>query len=50
MQLLEGEMPFTVVLDDPLANSYIQNVYAPDEDPNMVVEVRHSLLLHPTCG
>jgi zinc finger protein len=25
-------------LDDPLANSYLQNLYAPDEDPNMTVE------------
>ncbi|PWO00859.1 zf-ZPR1-domain-containing protein [Tilletiopsis washingtonensis] len=24
--------PFTVILDDPLANSYIQNPYAPDAD------------------
>jgi zinc finger protein len=31
-------MPFTLILDDPLANSYIQNVFAPDEDPAMVVE------------
>jgi zinc finger protein len=25
-------------LDDPLANSYLQNIYAPDPDPNMVIE------------
>jgi zinc finger protein len=25
-------------MEDPLAASYIQNVYAPDEDPNMVIE------------
>ncbi|KAF8621698.1 hypothetical protein AX15_007559 [Amanita polypyramis BW_CC] len=30
--------PFTLVLDDPLANSYVQNLYAPDPDPNMTVE------------
>ncbi|WBW73537.1 EF-1 alpha binding zinc finger protein Zpr1 [Schizosaccharomyces osmophilus] len=29
---------FTVVLDDPLAQSYLQNFYAPDPDPNMVIE------------
>ncbi|TEB18651.1 zf-ZPR1-domain-containing protein [Coprinellus micaceus] len=29
------ERPFTVILDDPLANSYIQSLYAPDPDPNM---------------
>ena len=30
--------PFTLILDDPLANSYVQNLYAPDPDPNMIVE------------
>lgn len=33
------EHPFTVILDDPLANSYLQNLYAPDDDPNMTAEV-----------
>ncbi|KAI0367009.1 zf-ZPR1-domain-containing protein [Pilatotrama ljubarskyi] len=32
------ERPFTVILDDPLANSYLQNLYAPDPDPNMTIE------------
>lgn len=32
------EIPFTLVLDDPLANSYLQNIYAPDPDPNMTIE------------
>jgi len=27
-----------VILDDPLANSYLQNIYAPDPDPEMKVE------------
>jgi len=31
-------MPFTLILDDPLANSYIQSLYAPDPDPNMAFE------------
>ncbi|OCH93704.1 zf-ZPR1-domain-containing protein [Obba rivulosa] len=31
------EHPFTVILDDPLANSYLQNLYAPDPDPNMEI-------------
>jgi zinc finger protein len=35
---IEGKMPFTLVVDDPLAGSYIQNLYAPDPDPNMIVE------------
>ena len=29
--------PFTLILDDPLANSHLQNLYAPDPDPNMTV-------------
>lgn len=33
------EKPFTVILDDPLANSYIQSLYAPDPDPNMTSEL-----------
>ena len=32
-------MRFTIILDDPLSNSYIQNLYAPDEDPNMTSEL-----------
>lgn len=35
---IDGKMPFTLVLDDPLSASYIQNLYAPDEDPNMIIE------------
>ncbi|KAJ3484884.1 hypothetical protein NLI96_g5339 [Meripilus lineatus] len=31
------DRPFTIVLDDPLANSYLQNIYAPDPDPNMEI-------------
>ncbi|CAO1634219.1 unnamed protein product [Jaminaea pallidilutea] len=30
--------PFTVILDDPLASSYLQNPYAPDADPQMTIE------------
>ncbi|KAG2018691.1 zinc-finger protein zpr1 [Coprinopsis cinerea AmutBmut pab1-1] len=36
--VLNVEKPFTVILDDPLANSYIQSLYAPDPDPNMEAE------------
>lgn len=32
-------LPYTVILDDPLANSYIQNPYAPDPDEQMTEEV-----------
>jgi zinc finger protein len=35
---MEVSHPFSVILDDPLANSYIQNLYAPDDDPNMELE------------
>ncbi|CAL1714821.1 unnamed protein product [Somion occarium] len=37
-QVKTAEQPFTVILDDPLANSYIQSLYAPDPDPNMTIE------------
>ena len=30
--------PYTVILDDPLANSYIQNPYAPDPDEQLTIE------------
>lgn len=35
---LAGKMQFTILMEDPLAASYIQNVYAPDPDPNMESE------------
>ena len=35
---VEGKAPFTLIMDDPLAASYIQNLYAPDPDPNMTIE------------
>lgn len=36
--VMNGKLPvgcdkIEVILDDPLANSYLQNIYAPDEDP-----------------
>ncbi|KAL6928836.1 hypothetical protein ACO0SA_002166 [Hanseniaspora valbyensis] len=31
-----GQDKIEVILIDPLANSYLQNIYAPDEDPNIV--------------
>ncbi|GLB40584.1 putative zinc-finger protein zpr1 [Lyophyllum shimeji] len=37
-EVKNAERPFTVILDDPLANSYMQNLYAPDPDPNMTIE------------
>lgn len=38
--VINGEAcPYTVVLDDPLANSYIQNPYAPDKDEQIEVKM-----------
>ena len=37
-QVKAAEMQFTLILDDPLANSYLQSLYAPDPDPNMKFE------------
>ncbi|VUG18387.1 ZPR1 [Brettanomyces bruxellensis] len=37
-QALAGKLQFTIMMEDPLASSYIQNVYAPDPDPNMASE------------
>lgn len=38
-KVIKGEsLGMHVVLDDPAGNSYLQNVYAPDEDPNMTIE------------
>lgn len=37
-EALDGKVKFTVIMEDPLAGSYIQNVYAPDPDPNMTIE------------
>jgi zinc finger protein len=39
VQVKSAEHPFTLILDDPLSNSYLQNLYAPDPDPNMTVEM-----------
>lgn len=33
-----GTEKFTLIIDDPESNSYIQNIYAPDEDPQMKIE------------
>lgn len=36
--LADGNRPFTVIVDDPVSNSYIQNLWAPDPDPQLDVE------------
>lgn len=36
---IAGELlPFTLKMEDPMAASYVQNIYAPDPDPNMKIE------------
>ena len=37
-EMISGEKNFTFILDDPAGNSYLQNLYAPDDDPEMIVE------------
>lgn len=37
-KIIAGEMEVHVVLDDPAGNSYLQNVYAPDPDPEITIE------------
>ena len=37
-QVKNAEKPFTLILDDPLSNSYIQSLYAPDPDPGLETE------------
>ncbi|XP_072515181.1 zinc finger protein ZPR1 [Salminus brasiliensis] len=37
-KIMAGEMDVHVVLDDPAGNSYLQNIYAPDPDPEMKIE------------
>ncbi|KAH0612554.1 uncharacterized protein H6S33_008934 [Morchella sextelata] len=32
-----GKKKFTCILDDPLAASYVQNLYAPDPDPQLTI-------------
>ncbi|XP_019952377.2 zinc finger protein ZPR1 [Paralichthys olivaceus] len=37
-EVISGKMDVHLVLDDPAGNSYLQNVYAPDPDPEMTIE------------
>ncbi|XP_038552230.1 zinc finger protein ZPR1 [Micropterus salmoides] len=36
--IMAGKMNVHFILDDPAGNSYLQNVYAPEPDPEMTVE------------
>ncbi|EEH48933.2 zinc finger-containing protein ZPR1 [Paracoccidioides brasiliensis Pb18] len=35
---ITGDLKFTITLEDPLANSYVQNLYSPEPDPRLTVE------------
>ncbi|XP_010011787.1 PREDICTED: LOW QUALITY PROTEIN: zinc finger protein ZPR1, partial [Nestor notabilis] len=37
-EIIEGKANAHIILDDPAGNSYLQNVYAPEEDPELRVE------------
>lgn len=37
-KVIAGEMNIHIILDDPAGNSYLQNVYAPEPDPEMTTE------------
>ncbi|KAG0645918.1 zinc finger protein [Hyphodiscus hymeniophilus] len=37
-EAIKGERKFTVVLTDPLASSYVQNLCSPDDDPQIETE------------
>ncbi|NXU55685.1 ZPR1 protein, partial [Turnix velox] len=38
LQEVKGKMKAHFIMDDPAGNSYLQNVYAPEEDPELRVE------------
>ena len=38
MKVSRGELECTIIMDDPLGASYLQNLFAPDPDPNMSIE------------
>ncbi|XP_074018450.1 zinc finger protein ZPR1 [Numenius arquata] len=37
-EIIEGKTGAHFIMDDPAGNSYLQNVYAPEEDPELKVE------------
>lgn len=37
-QIISGSMKCAIILDDPLSNSYIQNINAPEPDPQLIIE------------
>ena len=45
-ELTTGNEPFTFILDDPLSNCFIYNPNAPEEDPQIAVEIYDLSLIH----
>jgi len=43
-ECIEVKRPFTMILDDPLSNSFIQNPYYPDPDPRVKVHIYNRTL------
>ena len=37
-QAIKGELAYTILMEDPLANSYVQSFHAPDPDPQLTSE------------
>jgi len=37
-EIIDGKLFVTLIFDDPVGNSHVQNLYAPDPDPNLTVE------------
>ncbi|KAJ4458940.1 putative Zinc finger protein ZPR1 [Paratrimastix pyriformis] len=37
-RMIDGQEHFTLILDDPISNSYVQDLCAPDPDPNLTLE------------
>jgi zinc finger protein len=37
-EAIDGKRPFTVVIEDPMASSYVQSFTAPERDPQITVE------------
>lgn len=35
----EGKKPFTLIINDPLDHSFIQNIYHPKEDERVITEI-----------
>jgi len=33
-----NEFPFTIIMEDPVANSYVQSFTAPEPDPNLTID------------